>query len=29
MESYNSSGCKDVKKIIEEWNDPPPDPILD
>jgi hypothetical protein len=29
MDCYNSNGCKDVKKIIEEWDDPVPDPILD
>ena len=29
MDSYNSNSTKNISKLIEEWPDPPPKPILD
>ncbi|OGU41824.1 MAG: hypothetical protein A2X61_01360 [Ignavibacteria bacterium GWB2_35_12] len=29
MDDFNTNADDQTKKIIEEWEDPPPDPILD
>ncbi|MBI5324799.1 MAG: hypothetical protein HZB41_05930 [Ignavibacteriae bacterium] len=29
MNCYNSNSTKNVSNLIEEWTDPPPEPIMD